>query len=267
MKSRHSRQSFLGEHSARTISDAKVAVVGLCGGGSHVAQQLAHIGIGRLVLVDHDHAEIHNLNRMVGLTHADATECALKGDVLERLVRAINPEICVETAKSQWQLVPDMLKDCTAIVGCVDSYAARDELERFARRYHIPYIDVGMDVHGEPGRYFVSGQIILSMPGAPCMRCMGFVNETLIAREAQQYGAAGGRPQVVWPNGVLASSAVGMLMSLLTPWNDQLAIPSLMEYDGNRMTVVPSAKVPHLKHIKCGHYVEASAFGDIDWKS
>lgn len=30
--------------------------------------------------------------------------------------------------------------------------------------------------------------------------------------EAQTYHAAGARPQVVWPNGVLASTAVGLVI-------------------------------------------------------
>jgi hypothetical protein len=37
--------------------------------------------------------------------------------------------------------------------------------------------------------------------------------------EAEKYGAAGSRPQVVWPNGVLASTAVGLAVQLLTPWH------------------------------------------------
>jgi hypothetical protein len=49
-----------------------------------------------------------------------------------------------------------------------------------------------------------------------CLRCMGIICDDVLERE--RYGAAGGRPQVVWPNGMLASAAVGIAVQLLTPW-------------------------------------------------
>ena len=36
------------------------------------------------------------------------------------------------------------------------------------------------------------------------MRCMAIVTEEYLKEEAGRYGDAGPRPQVVWPNGVLA---------------------------------------------------------------
>jgi hypothetical protein len=63
-----------------------------------------------------------------------------------------------------------------------------------------------------------------------CLRCMGIVTEARLERE--KYGVAGARPQVVWPNGVLASAAVGIAIELLTPW---FPGPSsvLLRLDGN----------------------------------
>lgn len=60
-------------------------------------------------------------------------------------------------------------------------------------------------VDNEPPR--MSGQVIASIPGLPCMKCYGFLNESVFAEEAMRYGAAGVRPQVIWPNAVLASTA------------------------------------------------------------
>src|SRR5260370_36729390 len=48
------------------LRSASVGVVGNGGGGSHVIQQLAYLGIGNFVLVDGDRAEGSNLNRLVG---------------------------------------------------------------------------------------------------------------------------------------------------------------------------------------------------------
>jgi molybdopterin-synthase adenylyltransferase len=261
--SRHSRQSFLGETSEATIKNTAVAVIGLCGGGSHVSQQLAHIGVGKLVLVDSDFAEDSNRNRMVGLTHAEAQAQARKVEVIAARVAAVSPETELLKHDGSWNRALGLLKKVDFIFGCVDTMSARDELERFARRHRIPYIDVGMDVHGEEGRYFISGQVITSLPSQPCMRCMGFVNDAKLAAENARYGAAGGRPQVVWPNGVLASTAVGVFMALLNPWNDMTPPPLYIEYDGNRCTTAPSPKLAHLAPGLCRHMEGTEGEGDI----
>ena len=52
--SKHDRQSFLGATSEQDLKRAKVGVIGLGGGGSHVIQQLAHLGVANYVLVDPD---------------------------------------------------------------------------------------------------------------------------------------------------------------------------------------------------------------------
>jgi len=53
----------------------------LGGGGSHIVQQLAHLGVGNFVLVDPDHVEETNLNRLVGATNKDAAKATPKTTV------------------------------------------------------------------------------------------------------------------------------------------------------------------------------------------
>jgi hypothetical protein len=260
-----SRQSFLGSNSEETLCKASVAIVGLCGGGSHVAQQLAHVGIGSVILVDHDLADDTNLNRMVGLTAADVAADEPKVNVLNRLITSVHTSARVQSFQMRWQSCADHLKHCNAIFGCVDSYSERDQLERFARRHMIPYIDVGMDVHGGNGQHHMTGQIIVSLPGHACMRCMGFINEEVLTQEAQKYGAVGGKPQVVWPNGVLASMAVGQLISLLCPWHPDLSPSLYLDYDGNRFTVSPNHRLAHIEQGTCEHFSGSDALGDVPW--
>jgi hypothetical protein len=257
------RQSFLGPRSDEVIGNARVAIIGLCGGGSHIAQQLAHVGVGHFALLDHDRADETNRNRMVGLTAKAARDEELKTEVIRTLIKSVNPAARVHPYPAKWQNHAEVLRGCTAIFGCVDSYTERAQLERYARRYLVPYIDVGMDVTGEPGRSVVSGQVIVSMPGYPCMTCMGFLNEEVLAREANQYGAAGGKPQVVWPNGTLASTAVGKFMALLTPWSEGLSVPLYSEYDGNRLTITPSKRLAVVAGMTCKHFGGPDALGDV----
>jgi len=179
MKEQHtSRQSFLGADSDSQISSAKIGIVGLGGGGSHVAQQLAHVGFSDYVLFDPDIVKRHNLNRLVGGTIADAGARRKKIAVANRTILGLRPDATVEAQPRRWQEKPRRLRECDIVFGCTDGFNERRELEAFTRRHLIPYIDIGLDVHqvdDEPPR--MAGQVILSMPGHPCMWCMGFLTE------------------------------------------------------------------------------------------
>jgi len=264
MNERSIRQSFLGKESNNIFSISPIAIIGLCGGGSHIAQQLAHLGFENLLLVDFDIVEPPNLNRMIGSTPFDAANRELKTDVIERLVKSINPNIKVTKISCRWQESGDLLRNCAAIMGCVDSFWERNELESFCRRFLIPYIDIGMDVHESKTGFSISGQIITSLPNSLCMKCLGYITDKRLTEEINNYGNVGGKPQVVWPNGTLASIAVGQLIRLLTPWNSQINISPMIEYDGNRQVTMDSPKLAIFAKYSCAHYGNIS-LGDPFW--
>jgi hypothetical protein len=253
---RFSRQSFLGRGGQTAIARARMGIVGLGGGGSHVTQQLAHLGGRHFRLFDGDVVENTNLNRMVGATANDAAAKIPKGKVMKRVIEGVSPEAEVQVYLGRWQEWPEVLRGCDIVFGCLDTFAERRELEIACRRYLIPYIDIGMDVHmvgDAPPR--MAGQVILSMPGEPCMFCWGFLNDHRLAQEASKYGAAGSRPQVVWANGVLASSAVGVVVDLLTGWSEQGRRFVYQSYDGNAGLVEPHVRLqyPSWSGV-CPHY-------------
>ena len=253
--SRLDRQSFLGPDSDVILKAATVGIVGLGGGGSHAVQQAAHMGVGGYVNVDPQTIEDTNTNRLVGGTLADVEAENPKIVIAERLIRGLQPHARIVPVEDIWQVGTDQLKTSDVIIGAVDSFKDREQLERFARRYLIPYIDIGMDVHdlGKMG-FLVSGQVILSTPGSPCLRCCGFITDDRLEREANHYGAAGRRPQVVWSNGVLASTAIGLLTQILTPWYKNPPSFVYLEYDGNKGTVSRSAHMDALEGFICPHH-------------
>ena len=192
---RFSRQSFLGEDGQAAIERCLVGLVGLGGGGSHIAQQLAHVGFLNYVIFDGDHADESNLNRLVIATEADVAVGRPKVEAARDRILGVRGTARIEAFDCRWQDRPEALRRCDLVFGCVDSFAERSELEASCRRYLIPYIDVGMDLHqAEDEPPVMGGQVILSMPDGPCMFCMGFLNEQKLGREAAQYGAAGDRP-------------------------------------------------------------------------
>ena len=142
-----------------------------------------------------------------------------KIEIAARVICAINPSAPIEMRRARWQEAGDLLKGCDVIVGGLDQIGSKDELEAFCRRFMIPYIDMGMDVTALPetAESLVSGQVVLSTPGEPCLRCLQLVTEERLKAEAQRYGVAGSRPQVIWPNGVLASTASTWSYSLSRP--------------------------------------------------
>jgi hypothetical protein len=253
--SRFDRQSFLGRNSEAILDAATIGLVGLGGGGSHLVQQFAHVGIGGHAVVDPQPIDGTNTNRLVGGTLADVKAVTPKVGIATRTIRGLLPKARLLPIQDSWHAATNALKMCDIIVGAVDSFKEREQLERFARRHLIPYIDIGMDVHpiGRAG-FLVAGQLILSMPGAPCLRCCGFITDERLTAEAKTYGAAGARPQVVWPNGVLASTAVGLAVQLLTPWFVGTLAFTYLEYDGNKGTVTINPRVERLKGHACPHH-------------
>jgi hypothetical protein len=264
LSSRYVRQSFLGQQSERTFSQTCVGIIGLGGGGSHVVQQLSHLGFSKLILCDAEIIDDTNLNRTVGATDVDVRRKRLKVAIAERNVRELLRNAKVVTHPGKWETAADKLMFCDVIIGCIDSFIGRRDLEAFCRRHMIPYIDVGMDVKETASAgYEIFGQVILSMPGRPCMHCMGFLTDDLLAEEARAYGVAGGRPQVVWANGALSSAAVGIIVDLVTGWSQSARDCIYLNFVGSTLSIRDDRRMPHLTS-PCLHYSLLNT-GDPTW--
>lgn len=225
---REARQMLLwGAHGQRRLRSALVAVVGAGGTGSHVATQLAHLGVGHLILVDDDVVEKSNLSRIVGATVDDVG--LEKVRVLAAAVSRIRPETTVEAiATSVLGSDAACLGVCDAVVCCTDGHGSRALLAELAAQYLVPLIDLGIEV--QPGRQGsrAGGGVRVTRPGQPCLHCMGILDPALVREEfltdierraEQARGYLRGRhepaPSVIALNGVVASLAVVELIDLL----------------------------------------------------
>lgn len=73
---------------------------------------------------------------------------------------------------------------------------------------------------------------------------------------------ADSKPQVIWPNAILASTAVGIAMNLLMNWTKKCEGQILYyEYDGNKGTIKPHLKC-EMPWENCEHY-KLEHIGDI----
>lgn len=96
MLNRFSRSELLlGTENMQKLKQSKVAVFGIGGVGSFVAEGLARGGIGNLVLIDSDDISLTNINRQI---HAlDDTIGQKKTLVMKKRILAINPQAHVQT--------------------------------------------------------------------------------------------------------------------------------------------------------------------------
>jgi molybdopterin/thiamine biosynthesis adenylyltransferase len=254
LNERYARQSFLGDESQLIIENTKIGIVGLGGGGSHVVQQLAYLGFKNIVALDSDYVEESNLNRLVGASAKDAKRKTLKAQVAKRLIKSVIPSADAQCFPKKWQESRSLLEDCDIIIGCLDSFMTRRDLEAFCRRHLIPYIDIGMVVNKFREGFSMVGQAICSIPDNPCLQCLGFINEMSLTEEAKRYGDAGNQPQVVWSNGVLASTAIGIVVNLITKWAKNFDTTFYFSYDGNRNLVFEHPRLKVNGRLTCKHY-------------
>ena len=226
---------FFGREGQDRLSGASVAVVGVGGLGTHVVQQLALLGVGRLVLIDDEEIDETNRNRYVGVRHDDSVSGTLKVANGERIVGDINPDI--ETI-----LIPEQLAsssafvgviDCDYVFGCLDNEGARLILTELCAAYSKPYFDLASDIMVDESRY--GGRVCVAWDGNGCLFCYDELDvvaarEDLMNPNARRdhqdiYGlprdALGETgPSVVSINGVVASLGVTEFMLVATKVRD-----------------------------------------------
>lgn len=227
--SAYQRQILLwGSRGQERLAESHVVVVGAGGTGSHVTQQLAHLGVGHLTLIDDDRVEVTNLSRLVGANPAQVGEAKVK--VLAAHVHQINPTVhVVAREESVLDIDPTVFADADVLVCCTDSHGSRSLLNEVAYQFLVPLIDMGIEVIPGASGSRAGGGVRLIRPDGPCLHCMsvldtGLVREDFLspaerAMEAQRgylRGAAVEAPSVISLNGVVASlAAVEILNELL----------------------------------------------------
>ena len=231
------RQLF-GEGTMRRLKNLAVAVVGYSGTGSIVVEQLARLGVGRLVVIEYDPIEEKNLNRILNATREDADAGRLKVEVALRAVRAmgLGTEIEVVAGNLIDPPVIRLVGGCDVLFGCVDSVEARHVMNRLAAYYSLPYFDVGvrLDADGKGGIDQVCGSAHYLHPGGSSLHSRGvYTMEEVraeglrrtdpaaysgLVKEGYVRGVRVDRPAVISVNMLFASLAVNDFLARLHPY-------------------------------------------------
>lgn len=256
----------VGSTGQRKLRQTTAAVVGLGGGGSHEVQQLAHVGIGKIVGIDADLPDETNRSRTIGLTGTDVLEKRSKVAVAARLVETVGlgtEFIGIEAPVPSEEAV-EAIKKVDLIIGCVDNYHARADLQDLAWRFLIPYVDIGLVIdpaqRSRPGGEgnWIAGNVYTLLPGSACLWCTDFLTQEKLDRENdgrdRTYFKGGGpAAQVVSMNAVLAGAAVNEILQLITGFCKRRPGSRLLRFNGvenilQPWRIEPSARCQHCRN-------------------
>jgi molybdopterin/thiamine biosynthesis adenylyltransferase len=221
----------------RVLASLSIAVVGCGGTGSATAEQLARLGVGSLLLVDHDVLSESNVTRVYGSSPYDIGRP--KVDVLGDHLRRIAPTTEVTTIRGTINdlSVARALTGRDLVYGCTDDNAGRLVLSRLASYYLTPVIDVGVLLSSEDGSLRgIDGRVTVLTPGTACLVCRNRIDlpraaaeqlseDERATRTAEGYAPelAGVEPAVVAYTSAVASFAVAELLERLIGYGPEPA--------------------------------------------
>jgi len=233
------RQIF-GAQTTAMLRRLTIAVIGVSGTGSPLVEQLARLGVGKLIIVDPDSIEEKNLNRILNAGMKDAFENEFKVDVAARAIKGmgLGTEVVSFRRNLHDPEVVAAVAESDVVFGCMDSVDGRHLLNRLATFYVIPYFDVGVKLEsdGKGGIEQICGTIHYLQPGRSSLLSRGtYTLEQVRAAglrrtDPQAYqeqlkekyitGVIEDRPAVISVNMFFASLAVNEFLARLHPYRD-----------------------------------------------
>lgn len=229
---------LFGKGTTNRLREMSIAVVGCSGTGSPLIEQLARLGVGRLVLIDPDHVEEKNLNRIVNATCEDAYLKRPKVEVMARAIAAMGFGTDVEIIPENLA-TPRAVKavaECDVVFGCMDSIEGRHLLNRLAAYYVLPYFDVGvrLEADGRGGINEACGAVFYMRPDGSTLQDRGVYDAEQLRAEGLKRtdptayseqvkagyirGVNEDRPAVISINMQMASTAINEFLARLHPY-------------------------------------------------
>ncbi|WP_326912928.1 ThiF family adenylyltransferase [Rhizobium johnstonii] len=249
-KQRYDRQvRMFGSNGQAILSRTRVAIIGLGGVGSLLAELLGRLGVGSFVLVDPDRVQPSNVPRLVDATGFDAMAwltadgrpawlraiggklATRKIDLARRVIRKANRNAIVERHYTSMEeaAVADAITDCDYIFLAADGHRARRLFNALVHQYLIPGVQLGSRIQVDE----TSGSIEnihttarLVTPHAGCLLCNQAIDRVKLREESipaevarrQRYvdGHDAAAPSVITLNALSASQAANDFLFYIT---------------------------------------------------
>lgn len=267
---------FFGLEGQDRLSAASVAVVGIGGLGTHVVQQLALLGVGRVVLIDDEEVDNTNRNRYIGLRHDDPVPGMPKVSLGVRIVQEINPgvEVVAICASLRSQTAFAAVINSDYVFGCLDNEGARLILNELCLAYARPYFDLASDILDGGSRY--GGRVCFVGGNNGCLVCRGELDmdaarvdlmnpeqrrdhEAVYGVPKKELGEVG--PSVVSINGVIASLGVTEFVLLASGVRSPKGV---LRYNGQRGIVSVVTDDPNPTCYHCSALRGKGAAADVE---
>jgi molybdopterin/thiamine biosynthesis adenylyltransferase len=211
---RYSKLESLPWWSQERVRNARAIVVGCGALGNEVVKNLALVGIGRIVLVDHDIIELANLPRSMFFraSHIDRS----KAVVLAQAVSELNPDVsCIALPNRVETVVSEGLANRSDVLfGCVDNVAARIVISRLAATVGTLHVDGGLGPWEGTAVAFLAGE-------GPCYACgldLEDLKQLALQRSCPLYAARAAASAGVPTTPTLASIVGAEMVQLGLQW-------------------------------------------------
>ncbi|WP_244788339.1 ThiF family adenylyltransferase [Cupriavidus pauculus] len=199
------RPMALGKAMTAELGKLSACVIGASGTGSLVAEQLARMGFGELILVDDDRVEIKNLNRIVNSSSLDAAQASLKVEMLKRAIASYRSDCEVIAVDAKIGTLHALKEAAVAdiVFCCVDSEEGRLMCDRLASACVMPLFDVGVVApvrtlpNGVQAIVEIAGRVDYVQPGGSTLGARGiYTPQSLLAEYLQQHNPEAFQEQV-----------------------------------------------------------------------
>jgi len=230
------RQQVFGEGVQNQLGELTVALIGCGGIGAIFAELLGRLGVKKWVLIDPDHIEAVNLNRLPAATEDMASQQWYKVHYVKHLikriyatgshVKAIPASITDEAAKQE-------VAAADLIVVATDNHSSRQVAQELALKYMRPLVCLGTHIDIKPDKTprMYCRITVPPLGGGWCLMCGNIINLHRAALESAAeeihhlanrvgYVEGIGDPAVFWLNSLCASTGVGVIHSLVSGFLD-----------------------------------------------
>jgi hypothetical protein len=227
--------------------------VGLGGTGSVVFTQLAHLGVGRITVVDGDGVEESNVSRILGATAHDAGR-TLKVEIAAQYAERLGLGTQIRCLRGHLgrEVAPVDIEGCDIVLSCVDKHLPRALLNRLAYEKAVPLIDMGSAFRVDSTGHVTAGagRVVIVGPGRPCLACWGHIDPDRIRIEALSEadrtqeiadgyidGAEVAQPSVIAFNTAIAGAAVVEFLRMVTGFAGADDPPIRLSFDFENGTI------------------------------
>lgn len=256
---------LLTEDGQDQLRNRHVALIGVGGVGSLIAEQLARLGVDTFTIVDPDVVEETNLPRLTGAFDSDIGR--RKVAVIRETVERANADATVHAICTEIESQPRLLERADIVIGAVDRMQTRMWLNEAAVRLATPYIDVGsvIDVEDEAVTTMDTYVQYIDPGENGCFTCLGRDDLDAVRRErlqqagatdeATQRGYVDGsdfepEPSIITLNGIGASLAAEQVVKHVAGFDSPA---DFLRYDALANDVVRLHTAPTDDCLVCGH--------------